>query len=254
MRLLPRLVPAVAAVLFSWGPLAAQEAQPAMITVVDSATREPLHGAQVVVTRGTADVLRATTDSTGVLRIPRMDPGRYEIRAQRLGYTSVVGGFVLQGGRPAAMVLALSPSTLALDAVSVQAELRWTSRGVQDFYRRANSGSTGHYVRREDITNANMLRFTDVFRGIPGLQLSRLANGGTAVRMIRNLASTADGDCPPLYYVDGILFPGVEQLNADSFFSIHEIEGVEVYNGIAPAQFGGSRARCGVVVIWTRDR
>lgn len=252
MRFLPFFV--VAAMLLARGSLAAQEAQPAMITVVDSASSEPLAGAQVVVTRGNADVLRATTDSTGVLRISRLAPGRYEIRAQRLGYTPVSGGFVLQGGRPAAMVVALSASALTLDPVSVQAELRWTSQGVQDFYRRANRGGTGHYVTREDITSANMLRFSDVFRGIPGLQLSRLANGGTSVRMIRNLASTLDADCPPLYYVDGILFRGAEQLNADAFFSIHEIEGIEVYNGIAPAQFGGSRARCGVIVIWTRDR
>ena len=60
----------------------------------------------------------------------------------------------------------------------------------------------------------------------------------------------AGGDCPPSYFVDGFPFAVDGPLN--QAMSPAEIEGVEIYFGNVPAQWGGSRAMCGVVLIWTR--
>ena len=59
------------------------------------------------------------------------------------------------------------------------------------------------------------------------------------------------GDCPPGYFVDGVPFVMYGPLN--QAFSPAEIEGVEIYFGNVPPQWGGTRAMCGVILIWTRS-
>jgi hypothetical protein len=62
--------------------------------------------------------------------------------------------------------------------------------------------------------------------------------------------------CPPAVYLDRMLLnPGRgERAVIDDWVLPGEVEAVEVYDSPAslPAEFGGSRAGCGVVVIWTR--
>lgn len=59
-------------------------------------------------------------------------------------------------------------------------------------------------------------------------------------------------DCAPVYYLDGIIHP---LGSPDRELRSGEIEGIEVHAGSGvPAQFAGSRARCGVIVVWTRER
>lgn len=65
------------------------------------------------------------------------------------------------------------------------------------------------------------------------------------------------GPCPPAVYVDRMYVGGgmnEEPAGIDGLVIPTEVEAVEVYEGPAslPAEFGGSRAGCGVVVIWTR--
>lgn len=63
------------------------------------------------------------------------------------------------------------------------------------------------------------------------------------------------GGCPPVFYIDGgkVHDAGyvTEILNVTP---PSHIEAIEVYRGASemPAEFGGTDARCGVVVIWTR--
>jgi hypothetical protein len=69
------------------------------------------------------------------------------------------------------------------------------------------------------------------------------------------------GPCRPAVYVDGTYVfggrntpAGTEGDRIDDYVIPTEVEAVEVYDspGSLPAEFGGSRAGCGVVVIWTR--
>jgi hypothetical protein len=113
--------------------------------------------------------------------------------------------------------------------------------------------------------------FTDVFRGIPGVRVEpgpagyvirsarAVSLGGGVVRTGPGGGVPGDdgpgkpitgGDCPPAYYVDGI--PRRLGGALDGEFSTYDIEGVEIYFGNVPPQWGGSQAMCGVIVIWTR--
>lgn len=39
----------------------------------------------------------------------------------------------------------------------------------------------------------------------------------------------------------------------DLVFNNPDVEGIEIYPGVVPPQFGGSTAMCGVIAVWTRD-
>jgi hypothetical protein len=74
--------------------------------------------------------------------------------------------------------------------------------------------------------------------------------------------------CPPLVYIDGVLVThtsfsgkGVGEAAGEAAAAIDmvhplDVAGIEIYRGPAqtPGEFGGSNARCGVIVVWTRGR
>ena len=56
--------------------------------------------------------------------------------------------------------------------------------------------------------------------------------------------------CSIQYFVDGMPYPGtIDDFRPD------DIEYMEVYadGATVPTQFGGARAGCGVIVLWTRS-
>jgi outer membrane cobalamin receptor len=42
------------------------------------------------------------------------------------------------------------------------------------------------------------------------------------------------------------------RVSTDAAFQTAPTQGIEIYTGTVPAQYNGSDARCGVIVIWTR--
>ncbi|CAN5331760.1 hypothetical protein BH20GEM2_BH20GEM2_18930 [soil metagenome] len=154
--------------------------------------------------------------------------------------------------RPVHGAPAVAGSTILLEPLRVTARARPRSPPLREFYARAERGSTGHFVTREQIEERRGRTFSDLLRGIPNLDLAPLPNGEYAIRMNRNQASIFGADCAPVYYLDGIIHP---LGSPDRELRPDEIEGIEVYAGSGvPAQFAGSRARCGVIVVWTRER
>ncbi len=143
-------------------------------------------------------------------------------------------------------------SVIRLEGLVATGERRPRNPRLRAFYDRAER-STGFFVTREQIAARPGARFTDLLRAMPNLYLVPAADGGYTPRMSRNVSSITDADCPPIYYLDGVPHP-VEG-SPDGKLPVQQIEGIEVYAGAAiPAQFTGSRARCGVIAVWTRER
>ena len=57
--------------------------------------------------------------------------------------------------------------------------------------------------------------------------------------------------CTPTWYIDG-----VEARSFHANTPIADIYGIEVYRGAGeiPAEFAGSNAGCGVIVVWTKSK
>jgi hypothetical protein len=140
-----------------------------------------------------------------------------------------------------------------LEGVTVVSAARPRSSQLREFYRRKKTVVSGYFVTREEIETRRGYAFLDLLRGVPNLDLVRNQDGSMGLRVKRALASLWDRDCPPQFFLDGNPYDVTGDPNAH--FRTAEIEGVEVYTGAnVPAQFGGSKAACGVIAVWTRER
>ncbi|HEU0052589.1 MAG TPA: hypothetical protein VFQ39_05405 [Longimicrobium sp.] len=81
-------------------------------------------------------------------------------------------------------------------------------------------------------------------------------NAGTrpTVGALRDQGNAAPGDCPVVYYLDGIYFPLSRGESINDAVPARAVEGVEIYQraGQVPSQFVRQGSDCGVIVIWTR--
>jgi hypothetical protein len=220
-------------------------------TVTEAGTGQPLVNAQLAV-RGTG---RGTlTDAQGRFRLDDVPAGRHTLEVRHLGYAPAEVAVELAEGRTVQLEVSLGVRPVELAGVIAEAEISRVRAG--GFYRRMERREGGYFVDREVLEQPGVHRTVDALRGVPGLKLSCLASRCTAYfnRAAPVLAGRDIGKCPIQYYVDGAPFElgpmGLEE------FRPADIEGIEVYAGAGsvPAQFGGSRSRCGVIAIWTRSR
>lgn len=257
-------------------PLRAQATRGSiLVAVADSATGEPLPGAEVIVTGARR---RATADSTGTARLIGIEPGDRLLQVRRQDRATRTVTATVTAGDTVRLRVGLAAAAIELDPLSVRAEQAPRSPRLREFYARMEASSGGYFVTREQIEARKLRHFTDAFRGIPNLQIISMGGAGYTIRMNRNVASVTDRDCPPVYYLDGVPFAlaagprgaaGAMRIGPDPTggssdpterspdreFSLREIEGIEVYPGAnVPARYGGSKARCGVILVWTRER
>ncbi|CAN5316432.1 hypothetical protein BH20GEM2_BH20GEM2_15050 [soil metagenome] len=240
------------------------------LVVTAAGTGEALPAARVLV----GGKLRGVTDAAGAVRVAGLPPGRTDFQIHLLGYLPRDFELPLTVGPTLDVAVELTPSPLPLDPLRVTARRSATAqRG--GFYDRLERGH-GLYVTRADLERTKPSRFVDVFRGVAGvrvisaLQGEKLQMAGTSPLQFTlkgqtpaELTTLADsissareaiGDCPVLYYLDGIAFqPSVNGVISDEV-AVNAIEGIEVYRRMSsvPGPFRRAGADCGVVLIWTR--
>ena len=213
------------------------------------APQAPVQDAQASLARNSRSGVTAVD---GRLELAGLRPGADTLVVSRVGYGTVRMPLWLFAGETREMAVALPVQAVVLAEVEVRAQQIPHSPALQEFYGRVERNIGGQFVTREQMKQRNLLRFTDLFRGLPGVQVTS-GPGGETIRIPRNVASISDSDCPPMYYVDGVPY----QLGGspDREFNLNEIEGIEVYAGSSvPGRYSGSRARCGVILVWTRER
>jgi hypothetical protein len=214
------------------------------ISVVDSLGRS-ISGAELTV-EGTT--VRGVTDERGEIRFNSVRGGPATIRVRRLGFRPAAVDIVVDQRVPVTSIVTLSQIPQRLATIVVKGGTNYTGR-MSGFYQRRDLG-IGHFVSRERLEHDNPSQLTDVFRRLPGVQI-------TSTRFIRNAIRFRGngGSCWPLVWLDGAPLPTAE-FDLD-FLTPSSIEGIEVYSGISqiPPQFMGSRGlgSCGVIVVWSRE-
>jgi len=226
---------------------AAAAAQQSTVTfsVFAAETQQALPGVQVSVDNH----VRGVTDARGELRVAGLGAGTHRGSVSLMGRIPRAVLLQLSAGEERDVLVLMEPLSLRLPTLTVAARQRSRDARIEDFYRRAQSSSLGRFVTRAQIEEKNAILFTDIFREMPGVRVDPGPNGNI-IRSGRALTIGNGGDCPPRYFVDG--FPYKVDGPVDAEFSPAAIEGVELYVGNVPAQWGGSAAMCGVIVIWTR--
>jgi hypothetical protein len=247
---------ALAAALLLPAGARAQDAAVLEVHVVDAATHQPLPGAQVVLTGWR----RVYADDSGTARLTGVPHGTQTLEAVVLGYTSraVIVNMPQAGTVARTMELASRPIELA----GLRAEARPVRRSprLEAFYRRSRTG-VGFYFTREQIERLNPSNLNDIFRSVPGLVMVYTPIGdkprvmGVTPELLGDVTRDA-GDCPILYFIDGVPYEPSHRGIISLDLSPAEVEGIEIYRrgSAVPVQYKRPNDACGVVLIWKRER
>ena len=235
-------------------PLAASRAQDVGIvrgTVRDSATSQPVPGAQVQVVGTNRGVF---TDATGTYTITGVPAGNTTLRVQRIGYAQRTSQVTITAGTTVAQDITIQPVVTTLSQVV-----------VVGYGTRNRSEVTGALttVSSNEIRNVPLAGLDAALQGkAAGVQVTQNAGNpgnGISVR-VRGAASLTAGN-QPLFVVDGTPIQtddfsqvgfGGQDLTAVTSLNPDEIESITVLKDAASAGIYGSRASNGVILITTK--
>ncbi len=216
--------------------------------VVRDSAGKPIRDAEISVAgRGSS----VRSDSNGVYQLAGVRPGRAVIHFRRFGYAPASLPANVDAGKTTSVNVVLADVVQDLPGMLITDQMERARQQLRDFYHRRES-MAGFFLTRADIEKRNPMNMSDMLRLMPGAMLIPQSFGGTAV--LRFARSAMPGrDCPPQYFVDGVMTHGMNIDDIDP----SDIEGVEVYSGPSrvPPQFNDTRigtSACGVVVVWTR--
>jgi hypothetical protein len=244
--------------------------------LVDDATEAGIEGEITLVGSEGRSHRAVITDASGRFIFHDVTPGPLRMRAERRGFETAFTPFIRTSpGDTVELQIRLSRETVLLAPLVVVGRThRRESIQLQGFYQRLGAGF-GAFITRDDIIRRNPLYASDLLLTIPGVRL-----GDTNLQGRRSLVMTramrTSGPCPIQIFVDGfhinrrrprmseslvdtagkrmVVDDSDASISLDDVVSATEIEGVEVYKGVAdtPAEFWSADAGCGTVVVWTR--
>ncbi len=217
--------------------------------VVDAESGKPIETVEIRLVGRGEDLVRVT-GGEGEFIVPRVPPGTYEIVLSHLAYGTHTDTIEVGAGELVRYEARLAMQPIELEPLAVTVARRSVSPNLLGFYERMSMGR-GHFITREDIERRQPGRTTHIIGDIPTV---RIRMEGASSRFYVEFSRYRG--CPPAVYLNRMLLnPGRgERAVIDDYVMPGEVEAVEAYDSPAtlPAEFGGSRAGCGVIVIWTR--
>ena len=234
-----------------WGfvPAVLPAQQPAAVvtgTVRDSAGA-PISGVEITLVSRTAST---RSDTSGAFRLSGVQIGKNELQLRRFGYQPKTVFATVTAGTLAPIAVVLAVAAQELPAIQVDGVDSRVRDRLKDFFERRAAGH-GYFITRQDIEDKNPSNLSQIMRYVPGAKLVSLHAGDRY--QLRFARATMSHDCPPQYYIDGVMATG---MNIDDM-NPRDVEGIEIYAGPSrvPPQFNNGQMGtpgCGVVVIWTR--
>lgn len=228
-------------------------------TTISHETLEPIPYVAVSVLDSDGQVFATSIgDQDGTFSFNVPEEGRISLKAERIGYETVVTPSVrVDRFRSMGVELRMSPEAVPLAPLEVVVHVpRPTSPFHSDFEHRRRRGF-GRYISQEEIEERNPAFVTDVLRSIPGVYIRSSGQGRNAIVYTGRLADI-QGQCPAQIYVDGfhVNRAGGTTFRIDDIVTPSDVYGIEVYRGLStvPPEFLSPQADCGVVAIWTRRR
>jgi TonB-dependent starch-binding outer membrane protein SusC len=248
--------------LLVFAPPTAAQQEPGRITgqVTDAQSGAPLSEVQVFIP-GTG--IGTLTRTNGRFIILNVAPGVKELRAERIGMSSVSQQVTVASGQAVDVNFQLGTQALGLDEIVVT--------GQAGAARRREVGNTIAQIKAADIPGKALTSQDMLIGSAPGLTIS--AAGGemgnaSAIRLRGNHSVSMSNT--PIIYVDGIRirseatppnnakdFPSqrganirvspLEQINPS------DIERIEIIKGPAATTLYGTEASAGVIQIFTKS-
>ena len=215
------------AALSTAAPAAAQWPGEVAGRVVEEATGDPVPLALIEI----PDLGRVTeADPAGRFRMGGLEPGRYALRASRLGYAAARVRVDVDNGRTAQVRFALARAPIEAEAIRLRLP--------------AGPGRPGYRVGRDRIRTSGARTAGDAVALAPGVVVRREGPAGPQLASIRGSSPDA-----VLVLLDGT--PINDPLTGEADLSTvpaSALESVTVLPGAQSARFG-PRAEAGVVVL-----
>jgi TonB-dependent starch-binding outer membrane protein SusC len=220
--------------------------------VTNALTGSPV-AAQLTVT-GTS--ITAQSDADGRFRVTDVPITAREVRARGIGYQPTALTFSLVPNGTTTIVVAMTASTIELDAIVV-------TGAVGDTRRRAVGHSVAVVEASDVVGRSAVSNLSEVLQAkVPGLTVSPTTGtvGTAASYRLRGAGSLGAGNSPTIY-VDGVRVSSRTRGNYDVFgqsttaldaISPADIESIEVIRGPAASTLYGAEAAAGVIQIFTK--
>ena len=231
--------------------------------LTDAETGNLLSGVAVRTGRGQMGVF---TGLRGEFLLDKLVPGQHVLEFSMIGYAPRADTIRVTTGRVTNVRVSLSVDPVALDPIEVSVERREVKLQDVGFYHRRHTGF-GEYLDRQDIERRGPMEVTDLFTGMPGVEIYPDPFNGLEKYVVlrvgrlpipagpRDDGSPGYDRCFPTVYIDGLLTSngGTDPARLDSFLNTTAIAGMEVYTSEAglPPQYARGTF-CGVILIWTR--
>lgn len=249
------LIRCAAAVMFlvsaAWPALL--DAQVIRGRLLDAETDAPVPAGRVLaIDSAFGSVASALSDARGRFTL-RVGGGIQSVSvfASALAYRSYVDGpFDLAAGDTLALEFRIQPFPIPVDSLSVSVEGRLKRLEMSGFYQRRAMEPGGVFLERPELKEKPAVRASDLFRRLSGVFVVPARNGLGGWKVLLR------SRCLPVVFIDGVRVRSPKYGGGliDDWLHPDEIEGIEIYRSPAqvPLQYGGTGAKCGVIVMWTR--
>lgn len=206
----------------------------------------PVPGARV---RLWGTEVETTADERGIFRLTTHRAGTQMLEARMVGYVPhrrVID--LLPDTSSGSIDLELTEFATEIDTVRVLARAR-RPESSEGFERRRRLGH-GVFLDPDALAARRALVFTDLLRGVPGVEI---VNHDLMTRGILMRSALGGTRCEPLLVIDGVRIP-LLGTSIDDLVPTGAVRAVEVYPRRIQAPPEYQTEDCGSIVVWTGDR
>ncbi|MEO9255146.1 MAG: carboxypeptidase-like regulatory domain-containing protein [Tepidiformaceae bacterium] len=243
-----------------------------VLGLYDEASGDPIANAKI------SDFLSgssALTNSAGLVSLIFLPDGGSLVQIQKLGYEPQTVPVAISPSDTAPLTLLMRPVAAGratrLPGVSIAAAAAYLSPAMRGFQERKNSGAAGYFIDDTTLRNNESRQLADLMRSrLPSVNLGGNGRGTSLLKSFRCVSTSSAAPGPPQVFLDGVPLvsdpsptsagrrpPPPRSIPFDlSRFQVSDLAGVEWYPSTdqAPIGYAGTSERCGVLLLWTRER
>jgi hypothetical protein len=236
--------------------------------VINDANDAPIAGAEVSIP-GIKAATQTEADGSFILR--GVPPGKHIVWVRKIGFEFLSAVLAVAPGDTVDNDFGMFPSrSQRLPEVEVKAEKPVVAK-LSDFEERRKMG-LGHFITQDQLDKQENRRMSEILGATPGASIVRGNTNAAWVSSGRGVATVENQFVPDRYDIArgakrgvcymAVMIDGVTVFSGNSgetLFDINSLQpnsiaAIEVYSGGAtiPAKYNGTKAACGLVLIWTR--